>query len=163
MSTPSLYGTNWIASGNYEGGTLKVYRKRVEPSGTQTEIYSETFTETTAEEDYPVSVSSVILADDRSKFYFVLDYHGRNGTTGQVRALHHRQIGIRESHGDSRPMTIHWSRHDRQSNAGVNTSTSRAGGCVRQRATRQTTRYLTMSNTTPTKAAISSKSRAAIP
>ena len=71
------------ASGNYDGGTLKVYRKRVEPSGTQTEIYSETFTESTAEEDYPVSVSSVILADDRSKFYFVLDYHGEMERPGK--------------------------------------------------------------------------------
>ena len=71
------------SSGNYDGGTLKVYRKRVEPSGTQTEIYSETFTESTAEEDYPVSVSSVILADDRSKFYFVLDYHGEMERPGK--------------------------------------------------------------------------------
>ena len=45
-------------SGNFTTGTLKIYRKRVEPSGTQTEIYSETFTgANTDEEDYPVSVS----------------------------------------------------------------------------------------------------------
>ena len=32
------------SDGDYNGGTLKVYRKRVEPNGAQTEIYSETFT-----------------------------------------------------------------------------------------------------------------------
>ena len=71
------------ADDNYEGGTLKIYRERVEPSGTQTEIYSETFTESTDDEDYPVSVSDVILADDRSKFYFVLEYHGEGDRVGK--------------------------------------------------------------------------------
>ena len=77
--------------GDYNGGTLKVYRKRVEPNGTQTEIYSETFTKSVDEEDYPVSVSDLILADNRSKFYFVLEYHGEGGPRWQIGALHHRQ------------------------------------------------------------------------
>ena len=53
--------------------TLKIFRERVEPSGTETEIYSETFSRSGTVE-YPISVSDIILADDRSKFYFVLDY-----------------------------------------------------------------------------------------
>lgn len=72
------------ASDNYDGGTLKVYRKRVEPSGSQTEIYSETFTSSSSEEDYPVSVSGVILAENRSKFYFVLDWHGEGERPGKA-------------------------------------------------------------------------------
>ena len=71
------------SDGDYNGGTLKVYRKRVEPNGTQTEIYSETFTKSSAEEDYPVSVSDLILADNRSKFYFVLDFHGEGMRAGR--------------------------------------------------------------------------------
>ena len=53
--------------------TLKIFRERVEPSASETEIFSETFSRSGTVE-YPISVSSVILADDRSKFYFVLDY-----------------------------------------------------------------------------------------
>lgn len=68
----------------FSSATLKIYRKRVEPNGTQTEIYSETFTGMTAEEDYPVSVSDLILADDRSKFYFVLDWHGEADRAGKA-------------------------------------------------------------------------------
>ena len=71
------------SDGDYNGGTLKVYRKRVEPSATQTEIYSETFTKSSAEEDYPVSVSDLILADNRSKFYFTLEYHGEGDRPGK--------------------------------------------------------------------------------
>ena len=71
------------SDGDYNGGTLKVYRKRVEPSATQTEIYSETFTKSVDEEDYPVSVSDLILADNRSKFYFVLDWHGEAERAGK--------------------------------------------------------------------------------
>lgn len=71
-------------SGNYAGGNLKVYRKRVEPDGTQAEIYSETFTQSTDEEDYAVSVSSLMLAEDRSKFYFVLQFHGEGERPGKV-------------------------------------------------------------------------------
>ena len=58
--------------------TLKVFRERVQPSGTETEIFTETFTVTG---DYPISVSDVILADDRSKFYFVLSYFNDDDET----------------------------------------------------------------------------------
>ena len=58
--------------------TLKVFRERVQPSGTETEIFTETFTVT---DDYPISVSDVILADDRSKFYFVLSYFNDDDET----------------------------------------------------------------------------------
>lgn len=68
----------------FNTATLKIYRKRVEPNGTQTEIYSETFTGTSAEEDYPVSVSDLILADNRSKFYFTLDFHGEGDRPGKA-------------------------------------------------------------------------------
>lgn len=70
--------------GDFDSATLKVFRRRMEPSGSQTEIYSETFTGTTAEEDYPVSVSDLILANDRSKFYFVLDWHGEGDRSGKA-------------------------------------------------------------------------------
>ena len=83
MSTPSSCDIPLRRDGDYNGGTLKVYRKRVEPNGTQTEIYSETFTKSVDEEDYPVSVSDLILADNRSKFYFVLEYHGEGDRVGK--------------------------------------------------------------------------------
>lgn len=72
------------SSRNYSGGSLKVYRKRVEPAGTQTQIFAETFVQIVDEEDYPVSVSDIILADDRSKFYFVLDFHGEGNRPGKA-------------------------------------------------------------------------------
>ena len=53
--------------------TLKIYRKRIEPSGNQTEIFSETFT--ISSDAYPISVNDVILSDGRSKWYFVLGYY----------------------------------------------------------------------------------------
>ena len=65
---------------NFSSATLKVYRKRVEPSGPQTEIFSETFTGTSGTDYYPVSVSSIILADDRSKFYFTLEFFSESDT-----------------------------------------------------------------------------------
>ena len=58
--------------------TLKVFRERVEPSGSETEIFTETFT---VSGDYPISVSDVILADDRSKWYFVLSYFNDDDET----------------------------------------------------------------------------------
>ncbi|MDE0685623.1 MAG: hypothetical protein OXI63_22065, partial [Candidatus Poribacteria bacterium] len=70
--------------GDYNAGSLKVIRRRVEPSAAQSQIYVENFTNSSDEEDYPVSVSSVILADDRSKFYFVLDYHGEGERPGKA-------------------------------------------------------------------------------
>ena len=75
------------SDGDYNGGTLKVFRRRIEVGqtwGTQSEIYSETFTKSSDEEDYPVSVSDLILADDRSKFYFVLDWHGEGDRPGKA-------------------------------------------------------------------------------
>ena len=69
-------------SGNYFGGSLKIYRKRVEPNGTETQIFMETFVQIGDEEVYPVSVSDLILADDRSKFYFTLEWHGEGNRVG---------------------------------------------------------------------------------
>ena len=74
------------SDGDYNGGTLKVFRRRIEVGqtwGAQSEIYSETFTKSSEEEDYPVSVSDLILADDRSKFYFTLDWHGEGDRPGK--------------------------------------------------------------------------------
>ena len=71
-------------AGNYAGGNLRVYRKRVEPNGSQSRIFAENFVQVTDEEDYPVSVSDLILADDRSKFYFVLDWHGEGDRAGKA-------------------------------------------------------------------------------
>ena len=75
------------SDGDFNGGTLKVFQRRIEVGqtwGTQSEIYSETFTKDAAEEDYPVSVSDLILADDRSKFYFTLDWHGEGDRPGKA-------------------------------------------------------------------------------
>ena len=69
-----------LSGSSFSTGTLKVYRERVEPSGSQTEIFSETFTGTTGTDEYPISVSDIILADDRSKFYFVLEYFSESTT-----------------------------------------------------------------------------------
>ena len=63
-----------LSGSTFTSATLKVYRERVEPSAAQTEIFSETFTGTSDTDEYPISVSDVIFADDRSKFYFVLEY-----------------------------------------------------------------------------------------
>ena len=71
-------------SGNYAGGNLRVYRKRVEPNGSQSRIFAENFVQVTDEEDYPVSVSDLILADDRSKFYFTLEWHGEGNRPGKA-------------------------------------------------------------------------------
>ena len=60
--------------------TLKIYRKRVEPSATETEIYTETFSSTSGVDQYPIAVSDVILADDRSKWYFSLEYYSESTT-----------------------------------------------------------------------------------
>ena len=59
---------------SFTSATLKVYRRRVEPIATQSEIFSETFTGTGGDDLYPVSVSDIILSENRNKFYFVLDY-----------------------------------------------------------------------------------------
>ena len=62
-----------FSGGDFDSATLKVYRRRMQPTGTETEIFSEDFPSTSDDDLYPVSVSDVILADDRSKFYFVLE------------------------------------------------------------------------------------------
>ena len=69
---------------NFQSATLKVYRRRVEPLGTQSEIFTETFTGTSGDDLYPVSVSDLILADDRSKWYFTLDYQSEADAPGKA-------------------------------------------------------------------------------
>ena len=69
-----------VSGSTFTSATLKIYRERVEPSAAQTEIFSETFTGTTGTDEYPISVSDIILADDRSKFYFVLEYFSESTT-----------------------------------------------------------------------------------
>ena len=69
-----------LSGSTFTSATLKVYRERVEPSAAQTEIFSETFTGTSGTDEYPISVSDIILADDRSKFYFVLEYFSESTT-----------------------------------------------------------------------------------
>ena len=69
-----------LSGSTFTSATLKVYRERVEPSAAQTEIFSETFTGTSDTDEYPVSVSDVILADDRSKLCFVLEYVSESTT-----------------------------------------------------------------------------------
>ena len=69
-----------LSGSTFSSATLKVYRERVEPSASQTEIYSETFTGTSGVDQYPISVSDIILADDRSKVYFVLEYFSESTT-----------------------------------------------------------------------------------
>ena len=69
-----------LTDSTFTSATLKVYRERVEPSAAQSEIFSETFTGTSDTDEYPISVSDIILADDRSKFYFVLEYHSESAT-----------------------------------------------------------------------------------
>ena len=70
-----------FSGGNFSSATLKVYRRRMQPTETQTEIFSETFTGTSGDDLYPVSVSDLILAPDRSgKWYFTLDYQSKPTT-----------------------------------------------------------------------------------
>ena len=73
-----IYVYSFVVRYSSSEATLKIYRERVEPTATETEIFSETFTVT---DDYPISVSDVILADDRSKFYFVLSYFNDDDET----------------------------------------------------------------------------------
>ena len=69
-----------LSGSTFTSATLKVYRERVEPSASQTEIFSEDFNSTDDTDKYPISVSDVILADDRSKFYFALEYYSESST-----------------------------------------------------------------------------------
>lgn len=63
-----------LTGGSISSATLKIYRRTIEPLGTETEIYSESFTDDVNADQYPMSVSGVMLSTDRDKFYFVLDY-----------------------------------------------------------------------------------------
>lgn len=73
-----------FSGSNFSSATLKVFRRRVEPLGTQSEIFSETFTSTSGDDLYPVSVSDLILAPDRSKWYFTLDYQSEANAPGKA-------------------------------------------------------------------------------
>lgn len=73
-----------FSGGNFSSATLKVYRKQVQPLGTQAEIFSETFSATSGDDLYPVSVSDLILADDRTKWYFTLDYQSEADAHGKA-------------------------------------------------------------------------------
>ena len=73
-----------FSGANFSSATLKVYRRRVQPTGTQTEIFSETFSSTSDDDLYPVSVSDLILAPDRSKWYFTLDYQSEANEPGKA-------------------------------------------------------------------------------
>ena len=64
----------------FSSATLKIFRERVEPGDSETEIFTETFTGTSDTDQYPISVSDIILADDRSNFYFVLHYASESVT-----------------------------------------------------------------------------------
>ena len=74
-----IYVYSFVVRYTSSSATLKIFRERVEPSGTETEIFSETFSRSGTVE-YPISVSDIILAEDRSKFYFVLDYVSESTT-----------------------------------------------------------------------------------
>ena len=74
-----IYVYSFVVRYTSSSATLKVFRERVEPSGSETEIFSETFT--ISNNDYPISVSDVILADNRSKWYFVLSYFNDDDDT----------------------------------------------------------------------------------
>ena len=81
--TDGIYVYTFVVKYTSSESVLKIYRERVEPSAAETEIFSETFTRSSTVK-YPISVSDVILADDRSKFYFVLDYASEtDGEAGQ--------------------------------------------------------------------------------
>ena len=69
-----------LSGANFTSATLRVFRRRVEPNSGQSQIYTENFTGTSGTDTYPISVSDVILADDRSKFYFVLEYFSESTT-----------------------------------------------------------------------------------
>ena len=65
----------------FASATLKIHRRRVQPSAASTQVFSETFTATSAEDLYPVSVSDVMLDSDNSRWYFNLEYQSELTTT----------------------------------------------------------------------------------
>ena len=73
-----VYIYTFVVSYTLQSASLKVYRKRVLPDASQSEIFSESWSSITESTYFPTSVSGVMLADDRSKIYFVLDYRRRD-------------------------------------------------------------------------------------
>ena len=74
-----------FSSGDFDEATLKIYKRQVRPTlGTESEVFTETFSSTDDDDVYPLSVSDAILADDRSKFYFVLDYQSEAEAVGKA-------------------------------------------------------------------------------
>ena len=70
-----------------DDSTLKVYRERFQPSGSQTEIFSETIArvdDSDGNAQYAVSVSDVILNDSDDKWYFVLTWGAEDDGTGKA-------------------------------------------------------------------------------
>ena len=70
-----------------DDSTLLVYRERFQPSGTETEIFTETIArvdDADGNAQYAVSVSDVILNDDDDKWYFVLTWHAEDDGTGKA-------------------------------------------------------------------------------
>ena len=65
----------------FASATLKIHRRRVQPIAASTQVFSETFTATSAEDLYPVSVSDVMLDSDNSRWYFNLEYQSELTTT----------------------------------------------------------------------------------
>ena len=71
-------------SGNdFDESTLKVYKRQVQSLGTQSTVFTQAFNSTSGDDVYPVSVSDLILADNRSKFYFILDYQSEADEVGK--------------------------------------------------------------------------------
>ena len=75
-----IYVYTFVPSYTTSSASLKVYRKRVLPDATQSEIYSESWSSISSTSYYPMSVSGLMLAEDRSKLYFVLDYRRQSAS-----------------------------------------------------------------------------------
>ena len=72
-------------SGNdFDEATLKVYKRQVQSLGTQSTVFTQAFNSTSGDDLYPVSVSDLILAPDRSKWYFTLDYQSEADAPGKA-------------------------------------------------------------------------------
>ena len=80
----SFVVTVTFSGNNFSSSTLKVYKRQVQSLGTQSEVFSETFSNTSGDDLYPVSVSDLILAPDRSKWYFTLDYQSEADAPGKA-------------------------------------------------------------------------------
>ena len=75
-----IYVYTFVVSYTTSSASLKVYRKRVLPDASQSEIFSESWSSIGNSTYFPTSVTGVMLADDRSKIYFVLDYRRKSTT-----------------------------------------------------------------------------------